>query len=271
MANGTRRVMGIEFAHPIGVAAGYDRDGSRLAELSAAGFAFVEVGTVNVTGERGATDTLQPVVENLARHRSRSSPPGAVIGVSIGSLREPFDMVAAADIAFGAHALAPLADFLVVNLSRPGSASRDGRAEARSLRALLERTREQVDTPGRALSRRIPLLVKVSALPGDADAVPEAARLAHALGYDGVVVAFERWPSSEAVCGRIAAMRARLGRTSLIAVGGVRTADVASRYLRAGADLVQVYSALAESGPAIAPALIDGSRDAAGVRLGRVN
>jgi len=85
--------------------------------------------------------------------------------------------------------------------------------------------------------------------------VPEGARLAAALGYDGVVIAFERWPTTGAVCDRIAALRARLGRTSLVAVGGVRTADTASRYLRAGADLVEVYTAVAEFGLATAATL----------------
>lgn len=253
-------VMGIEFAHPLGVAAGYDRDGSRAAELAAAGFAFVEIGTINVTSGTGANAMLQPVLENLSCYRLRSAPwagvYGAALGVSIGSLREPLDPVAAAEIALGAHALAPLADYLVVNLSRPGSACRDGAAGAQSLRPLLEHMRVQVDASARALARRIPLLVKVAALPGDADPVPEAARLAAALGYDGVVSAFERWPSIDAVCARIAAMRAQLGHTPLIAVGGVRTADTARRYLRAGADLLQVYTAVAESGPPVAHTLL---------------
>lgn len=261
MANGPRRVMGIEFAHPIGVAAGYDRDGSQLAELSAAGFAFVEVGTINVSAGAGAIAMLQPIVRNLACHRLQSAPAcgrrGAVIGVSIGSQRDELDTVAAAEIAVGAHALTLLADFLVVNLSRPGSACRDGVAEGRALQTLLERMRAQVDATGRTLSRRIPLLVKVAALPDDAQSVPEAAGRAAALGYDGVVAAFERWPSVESICGRISRLRERLEGTALIAVGGVRTADTAGRYLRAGADLVQVYSALAESGPEIAQALIE--------------
>lgn len=252
--------MGIEFAHPVGVAAGYDRDGSRSAELSTAGFAFVEVGTINVTAGTGANAMLQPVVENLSCYRLRSAPwsgvRGAAIGVSLGSLREPFDAVAAAEIAGGARALAPLADYLVVNLSRPGSACRDGAAGTQSLQSLLERIRAQVDASARALARRIPLLVKVAALPGDADPVPEGARLAAALGYDGVVSAFERWPSAESVCDRISTLRERLAGTALLAVGGVRTAETARRYLRAGADLVQVYTAVAESGPPVAHTLL---------------
>lgn len=260
MANGALRVMGIEFAHPIGVAAGYDRDGSRLAELSAAGFAFVEIGTVNATAGPGAVAMLQPIVRNIACHRLRSAPlsgqRGAVIGVSIGSQRDEPDTVAAAEIAAGAHALTLLVDFLVVNLSRPGSVCRDGAAEERSLRTLLERVRVQVETTGRTLSRRPPLLVKVAVRPEDVAPIPEAAGLAAALGYDGVVAAFERWPSIESVCGRIAALRKRLGGTSLVAVGGVRTADTARRYLRAGADLVQVFGALAETGPVLARTLL---------------
>ncbi len=260
MANGTLRVMGIEFAHPVGVAAGYDRDGSRLAERSAAGFAFVEIGTVNVTAGAGAVAALQPIVRNIACHRLQSAPlsgqRGAVVGVSIGSQRDVLDTVAAAEIAVGAHALTLLADFLVVNLSRPGSASRDGPAEARPLRTLLERMRAQVDAAGRTLARRIPLLVKVAVPPESAEPVPAAAGLAAALGYDGVVAAFERWPSVESACCCIAALRERLGGTALVAVGGVRTADIADRYLRAGADLVQVFGALAETGPSVARTLL---------------
>lgn len=258
MADGTLRVMGIDFAHPIGVAAGYDREGSRLAELAAAGFAFVEIGTLNAPTGAGAAAVLAPVVANVARYRSATASARcrAAIGVSIGSQRDAPDAAAAAEMAAGAQALAPLADFLVVNLSRPGSACRDGTTAARALHALLELLRARIDADSRTSSRRIPLLVKVAVTPDDAASLPEAAGLAVTLGYDGVVAAFEHWPSVASVCARIAALRARLGGRSLVAVGGVRTADTVRHYLRAGADLVEVYSAVAEAGPAIADTLL---------------
>jgi dihydroorotate dehydrogenase len=262
MTTAPLRVMGIELANPVGVAAGYDRDGSRLAELSEAGFGFVEVGTINVMAGPGATAMLQPVVANLACHRVRSAPPpggrGAVVGVSIGSLRDTLDTVAAAEFTVGAHALAPLADYLVVNLSRPGSACRDGGGDAQSLQPLLERIRVQIDATSRALSRRIPLLVKVAARANDAEPIPEAARLAAMLGYDGVLAAFERWPSAESICSRIAALRQGLAGVSIICVGGVKTAAIAMQYLNAGADLVQIYTALSERGSGVARKLTEG-------------
>ncbi|MCC7120233.1 MAG: hypothetical protein IT493_01645 [Gammaproteobacteria bacterium] len=253
------RAMGLEFAHPIGVAAGLDRDGSRLAELAAAGFAFVEVGTVNATCGADATTLLPPIISNIAGPRPSSAPGpcGMVVGVSLGSRRDVLDAGAVADILAGARACAPHADFLVVNLSRPGSASRAEAAEAKALRVLLEQVRSEVDAASVARVRRVPLLVKVAMTPGAAP-LPAAAELAVVQGYDGVVAAFEHWPSVDAVCRRLTVLRGELGALSLVAVGGVHTADTANRYLEAGAALVEVYSAIAAAGPGIAGALVPG-------------
>ncbi len=241
-------VMGLPFLHPLGVAAGYDRDGARTAELVAAGFAFVEIGTINV--EAASEGALAALAATLLRHRPSAPSSGrAILGVSLGSLRAALGTEAGEEIGAAARTLAGAADFIVVNLSRPNSAARDGGARTEEMRDLLRRVVERLPRS------RPPLLVKVAVQPEDADAVPPTARLAAELGYDGIVVAFEHWPSVDAACARLAALRARLRRLAVIAVGGVRTANIARRYLTAGADLVEVYTAVAECGPSVARAL----------------
>lgn len=257
------QVMGLAFPNRIGVAAGVDRDGGRLSALFAAGFGHVEVGTINATIGAAGDSALAPIIDNLLRHRTRSSivhgMRDSLIGISIGSLRDALDARAIAEYTHVLRALAPLADYLVINLSRPGSVSREHRSKASALRTLLVAARAEVHAMCAAPARRVPMLVKVALAPGDPDALPTAVQLARELRYEGVLAAFERWPSEALVCARIAALRKRIGEMAIVAVGGVRKSATAKRYLDAGAALVQSYAAVMEAGTAVACTLLDDS------------
>jgi len=195
---------------------------------------------------------------------------GPVVGVNIGKTRAVPDADAAADYAASARAVAAVADYVVVNVSSPNTPGlRDLQAEDR-LRPVLVAVRAALDaaSPG----RRVPLLVKIAPDLADAD-VDAVADLALELGLDGIIATNTTTsrdglasPAAEvAAAGAgglsgpplrarslevLRRLHARAGdRLVLIAAGGIETPDDAWERLRAGATLVQAYTAFVYSGP----------------------
>lgn len=241
-----RRVMGLDFASCLGLAAGCDRDGSLAARHARAGFGFLELGTLNVHPAIGDAQPLLRLCSNLADFR-RTAIAGCIVGISVGSRRQALDTQAAEDCLTALQALDALADYFVVNLSRPGSAVRDGAADARELRCYLERIR-------RASAAR--LLVKVSLKEADTSSMPAAAAMAAALGYQGMIGAFEHWSSVGAAARSVSDLCRDHPDLPVVAVGGIRSATDARVYLDAGAALVQVCT-LAQRDVGAASCLLD--------------
>ena len=202
--------------------------------------------------------------------RSPGRPGGPVVGVNIGKTRAVPDADAAADYAASARAVAAVADYVVVNVSSPNTPGlRDLQAEDR-LRPVLVAVRAALDaaSPG----RRVPLLVKIAPDLADAD-VDAVADLALELGLDGIIatnttVSRDGLASPAAKVAAAGAgglsgpplrarslevlrrLHARAGdRLVLIAAGGIETPDDAWERLRAGATLVQAYTAFVYGGP----------------------
>jgi dihydroorotate dehydrogenase len=202
--------------------------------------------------------------------RSPGRPGGPVVGVNIGKTRAVPDVDAAADYAASARAVAAVADYVVVNVSSPNTPGlRDLQAEDR-LRPVLVAVRAALDaaSPG----RRVPLLVKIAPDLADAD-VDAVADLALELGLDGIIatnttVSRDGLASPAAEVAAAGAgglsgpplrarslevlrrLHARAGdRLVLIAAGGIETPDDAWERLRAGATLVQAYTAFVYGGP----------------------
>ena len=209
----------------------------------------------------------------LGRIRGRRSRGGPVVGVNIGKTRAVPDADAAADYAASARAVAAVADYVVVNVSSPNTPGlRDLQAVDR-LRPVLVAVRAALDAvvPGRPQGR-VPLLVKIAPDLADAD-VDAIADLALELGLDGIIATNTTVsrdglasPAAEiAAAGAgglsgpplrarsLAVLRrlhARAGdRLVLIAAGGIETPDDAWERLRAGATLVQAYTAFVYGGP----------------------
>jgi dihydroorotate dehydrogenase len=202
--------------------------------------------------------------------RSPGRPGGPVVGVNIGKTRAVPDADAAADYAASARAVAAVADYVVVNVSSPNTPGlRDLQAEDR-LRPVLVAVRAALDaaSPG----RRVPLLVKIAPDLADAN-VDAVADLALELGLDGIIatnttVSRDGLASPAAKVAAAGAgglsgpplrarslevlrrLHARAGdRLVLIAAGGIETPDDAWERLRAGATLVQAYTAFVYGGP----------------------
>ena len=276
-----QRLWGRDFANPVGLAAGYDKDAQAPDRLLALGFGFVEIGTVTPRPQSGNpkprlfrldedravinrmgfnSGGLEAVSRRLAR-RLR----GGIVGVNLGKNRDSAD--AAADYETGVRRAAALADYLVVNVSSPNTPGlRDLQARA-ALDSLLLRLIEARDRA----APQVPLLLKI-APDLSAEECGDIAEVAMARGIDGLIIAnttVERptglrsrhageagglsgrplYAASTALLSEM--YRLTQGRLTLIGVGGVSDAGDAFAKICAGASLVQLYTALIFEGPGL--------------------
>ena len=274
------RALGLRFANPIGLAAGFDKGAVAVRGLSRLGFGFVETGTVTPRAQAGnpaprvfRLEADQAVInrygmnnEGLAAYVARLAAlprrRGVPVGANVGINKEGADPDR--DYPALVAAVAPHADYVVINVSSPNTPGlRDLQGEV-ALRRILAAVAAGVPV-------RPPLLVKVAPDLSEAglEAVVEAA-VAH--GVDGLIVANTTIarPSSlvsaaaaqagglsgAPLMGPSTAMLARAhrlaaGRLVLIGCGGVSSGRDVLEKLRAGASLVQVYTAFAYAGPAL--------------------
>jgi dihydroorotate dehydrogenase len=281
-------VFGIAFPNPVGLAAGFDKDAEVPDAMLALGFGFAEAGTVTPRPQPGNSGKrlfrldedeavinrfgfnsrgLAAFTQQLAQ-RKREGRSG-IVGANVGKNRDSAD--AAADYAQGIEALAGLADYLVVNLSSPntpGLRALQGREEMEELVVRVLDARRRV-APG--LTRPPPILAKVGPDLGEQE-LRDIAEVAANNGIDGLIIGnttLDR-PSSlrnaqrnaqGGLSGRplmtpstacLAAMYKYTGGSiPIIGCGGVASGADAYAKIKAGASLVQLYSALVFQGPAL--------------------
>ena len=283
------RALGLDFPGPLGLAAGFDKDGAGITGLAALGFGFIEVGTVTARPQPGNPRPRmfrfpdeRALINRLgfnnhgaaalsARLRALRARGGhrPIVGVNIGKTKSVPEDGAAADYATSARLVADVADYVVVNVSSPNTPGLRDLQAIDKLRPLLAAVREALDEA--SPRRRVPLLVKIAPdLAGtDLDAVAD---LALDLGLDGIIatnttVSREGLRDSAAVADAGAGgmsgaplkqralyvlrrLHARTGdQLVLIAAGGIETADDAWDRLAAGATLLQAYTAFIYEGP----------------------
>lgn len=247
-------VMGLPFPNPVGLAAGFDRDGKLAGWLAPAGFGFVEIGTINVDSEAASNTELSGIAHTLQKARIRSHSFGnsanrQLLGISLGSIRGTLDERTVADYLKGMEVLWPYADYLVVNLSRPGSPGRTLQPDATALRFLLENIKQGHAALAARYRSRAPIIIKAAIDHQREKAIPLSVHLGRELGFDGVLAAFEHWPYRKDVIKCIRELSTLIQPLSLIVVGGIRTAEDAWQSLEAGADLVQLYTGFVKLGP----------------------
>jgi len=277
------QALGLTFASPFGMAAGFDKNATMIDGLFAMGFGHVEVGTLTAHAQPGNpkprlfrliadralvnrmgfnNNGAQVAATKLRRVRRHKHRP--VIGVNIGKSRVVEVENAVADYLESTRVLAPLADYLVVNVSSPNTPGLRGLQELDQLRPLLSAVKAEAGL--------VPLLVKIAPDLSDEE-IAKISKLVVELGLDGIIatnttLSRDGLQATSAEIERIGAgglSGAPLAQRSLqvlrtirqnvpaslcvISVGGVTTAaDVAVR-LDAGATLVQGYSAFIYSGP----------------------
>ena len=273
------RLAGMDLPNPVGLAAGFDKDGTAIAPLMRAGFGFLEVGAATPLPQPG---NPRPRAFRLRAHRAvinrygfngagapalaarlAARPRGIPVGVNLGANRDSPDR--AADYGAVLRAVAGTADFVAVNVSSPNTAGLRGLQGREALRDLLARVMEARGT------RALPVLVKVSPdlAPAELEAVAE---VAGGGGADGIVATnttvsrdgIEGPHSGEAgglsgppLFERSTRVLARLsvlteGRMPLVGVGGVSSAADAYAKIRAGACAVQLYTGLVYAGLSLA-------------------
>lgn len=275
--------LGLRFDSPFGVAAGFDKDVKGASGLFALGFGHVEVGTVTAIPQEGNprprlfrlipdravvnrmgfnNHGAEAAADRLRKLRARRR--RGVIGVNIGKSRVVEVADATADYVRSATLLAPLADYLVVNVSSPNTPGLRGLQAVETLRPLLEAVREAAGAT--------PLLVKIAPdLPDDE--IVAIAGLAVDAGLAGIIATNTTVsrdglitdPGTVAAAGEGGLSGAPLKVRSLevlrllragvpadfcvISVGGVETAADVQERLDAGASLVQGYTAFLYRGP----------------------
>jgi dihydroorotate dehydrogenase len=237
---------------PVGLAAGFDRDGSRLDAAARCGFAFVELGTVTPAPVPGHN----PGAAALAGRLARREPGRVVVGVNLGMQPGSPPHAAWRDYAQTMRALWGGADFLVLNFTADAARALRGPCHRHLLCALLVRVRRVQESLARSSGRSVPVLVKWPVGPRWLDAVRIASQV-RVLGYAGMVAAFETEPAAvrawEAWVPRACAALARVLRApaTLVAVGGVDSAARALALRAAGAGLVEVYRGFVVQGASL--------------------
>jgi dihydroorotate dehydrogenase len=278
---------GRDLPGPLGLAAGFDKDAKGVAPLLALGFGFVEIGTVTAEGQPG---NPKPRLFRLPRDRALVNRMGfnndgadaaatrltrrdrslGTVGVNIGKTKKVAEDGAVADFTASAEKLAPLADYMVVNVSSPNTPGLRDLQAVDKLRPILASVRAACDRA--SPDRRLPLLVKIAPDLADAD-IDAVADLALELALDGIIATnttisraglatpesavtalgaggLSGAPLKQRSLDVLKRLRARVGtKLLLVAVGGIETADDAWARIRAGATLVQAYSAFIYGGP----------------------
>jgi dihydroorotate dehydrogenase len=199
------RALGLEFPGPLGLAAGFDKDGHGAVALAALGFGFVEVGTVTAHPQPGnpkprmfrfpaeralvnrmgfnnaGAAALSARLRTLPRPRPGSRP---IVGVNIGKTKAVPEPEAVSDYVTSARLVADVADYVVVNVSSPNTPGLRDLQAVDKLRPLLGSVRSALDDA--SPRRRVPLLVKIAPDLADSD-IDAVADLALELGLDGII------------------------------------------------------------------------------------
>jgi len=287
-------VLGLDVAHPIGLAAGLDKQGTAARAWAAIGVAFAEIGTVTPLPQPGNPRPRlfrlprdraiinrfgfnSAGADGVARHLAGSVPDGLLLGINVGKNRDTPNERAADDCIRAIEALHSVADYFVVNVSSPNTAGLRDLQESRALRALVDQVTARVR--GLGSGTPLPVLVKVSpdGLPADLLASVDAALEGGAAGViaTNTTVAREGLSSggrlaSEAGGLSGAPLRAKANdacrllfghvgrRVPIVGVGGIFSADDAYERIRSGATLLQVYTALIYEGPSVVRRIVTG-------------
>jgi len=287
-------VWGLDFRNPIGMAAGYDKNGEVPDVLMKTGFGFVEIGSVTPLPQDGNPRPRvfrlmpeQAIINRLgfnnqghdavkARLQRRKPAAGIAegrLGVNVGANKDSSDRIA--DYILGVRTFAPLADYLTVNISSPntpGLRNLQARGELEQLLTGVVGARDDLVEDG--VPRR-PILLKI-APDLDDGALRDIAETVLALKVDGIIVSnttlsrpglrdTETAREPGGLSGRplfdlathILAKVYKMtgGNVPLVGVGGIDSGRAAYEKIRAGASLVQLYTGLVYGGPDLIQAI----------------
>jgi dihydroorotate dehydrogenase len=287
------KIMGLEFANPVGLAAGLDKNGDAIDGLSQLGFGFIEIGTVTPRPQPGnpkprlfrlpeaeaiinrmgfnnhGVDHLLARVEAM-RYRG-------VLGINIGKNFDTPVERAVDDYLICLAKVYPHASYVTVNVSSPNTPGLRSLQFGDSLKQLLEALRLRQEDLAQLYGKRVPLAIKIAPDMSDEETV----QVAHALvdaGMDAVIATnttlgragveglqfgdeaggLSGAPVRDKSTHTVKVLASELaGRLPIIAVGGITEGRDAAEKIAAGASLVQLYSGFIYKGPALIREAVD--------------
>lgn len=278
-------VAGLTFANPLGMAAGYDKNAEVPDELLRLGFGFAEVGTLTPLAQSGNPKPRMFRLERdgavinrlgfnneghaaaLARLKARRGR-GGLVGVNIGANKDSVDRVA--DYVSGIKVFHDVASYFTVNISSPNTPGLRDLQARESLAQLLDAVLEARHYAAAETGRKVPVFLKI-APDLSREGLDDIAEEVLARPLDGLIISnttlsrdglsdpqkseaggMSGRPLFEKSTAILAAMRKRVGSSlPIIGVGGVSSAETALEKIRAGADLVQLYSCMVYEGPGL--------------------
>ena len=283
-----RQLFGLRFKNPVGLAAGFDKDGKYYHLMSNLGFGFIELGTVTPKPQGGNpqprlfrlpqdeaiinrmgfnNDGVNALVERLKKN---GKPPGLVIGGNIGKNKVTPNAEATADYTYAFEQLFPYVDYFVVNVSSPNTPNLRDLQEKEPLTNLLshlQRLNRQKSTPKPILLKIAPDLTQTQL-----DDIIEIVQTTQIQGVIATNTTISRSnlqtvPTAVDAIGNgglsgqpltkkstevIRYLYEKSGETlTIIGVGGIASPEDALEKLAAGAALVQIYTGLVYEGPAL--------------------
>jgi dihydroorotate dehydrogenase len=278
---------GLKFSNPLGMAAGYDKDGFGWRGLAGLGFSHIEVGTVTPRAQPGnPRPRLFRLVQDkavinrmgfnnrgaqfLAGRLAGKRPEGLVLGVNIGKNKDTPLEKAVEDYLSLTRTFAPLADYLAVNVSSPNTPGLRSLQTRQALEGILLPLAAERRAQIRQLDKPLPILVKLAPDMTE-DELDGALEAVESAGMDGLIISnttIGREGLTSAMAKETGGMsgaplnekNTRLvrrvvqrcgGRLPVVASGGVMSAADAQAKLDAGAVLVQLYTGLIYEGPGL--------------------
>jgi dihydroorotate dehydrogenase len=282
-----RELFGIKFKNPIGLAAGFDKDAKLIDELDCLGFGFIEIGTLTPKAQPGNdkprlfrlpedqalinrmgfnNEGVLAAVERLKKRKSK-----VIVGGNIGKNKITPNENAVDDYSYGFEALYPYVDYFVVNVSSPNTPGLRELQEKEPLKNLMQ----HVKNLSVAKAKPKPVLLKIAPdlTTSQLDDIIEILLTTKTDGIiatnttisrEGLTTSAEAIskmgngglsgkPVKEKSTEVISYLRSKLGKNyPIIGVGGIMSPDDAIQKIKAGADLVQVYTGFIYEGPAFA-------------------
>jgi len=287
--------MGLDFPNPVGLAAGFDKNAEVPDDMLRLGFGFVEIGSVTPRAQKGNekprlfrlsednavinrmgfnNDGHPRVFGRLSDRETR----GGIVGVNLGANKDSEDRIA--DYALGAAVFNKLASYITVNISSPNTPGLRALQSKGELETLIGRVSEAIDGSAEEDGRRAPLVLKIAPDLVE-DELDDIAAVCLTAKVDAIIVSnttisrpplkskhknetggLSGAPLFRSSTIQLARMHAATdGKLPLIGAGGISSAEDAWQKLRAGASLLQLYSALVYQGPQLIVDILQGLTD----------
>jgi dihydroorotate dehydrogenase len=288
----SQEIWGMQFPNPIGLAAGFDKQGEAILPLFNLGFGAIELGSITPLPQPGNPKPrvfrdiasgavinrygfpsvgIEKFTARVRRLRSATPLPG-VLGINLGKNKSQTDPIT--DYLAGMRATHKLADYWVVNVSSPNTPGLRDLQQRAALTELLTATQALQQ----ALAPQVPLLLKVAPDLTD-EALADVAAVALAQNLQGMIIGNTTLSRPAGISADFAKQTGGLsgrplmnlstrvlremrlatqGKVVLIGVGGIDSAEAAYAKIRSGASLVQLYSGMVYAGPGLIPRLFHG-------------